>query len=479
MRKNTVLSSSRLGLALALIALLLLTLPVTVGANESSAHISIRLYDGIDSTNKSEIGGIIEDGFIPIVSASEGFIAYYIVFSEADELVSINLFETREQALASNEAARGFVAESLAPHLPNPPKIIEGSLDIGFVEMLDGISESDVSALYAGLRIYDGLEANNLDAFVTSVEDGFLPIMRETDGFFGYYLMDDGADRVAAISIFDSEDSARTSNAAAADFVAENLTQYLPNDPSVAAGRVGIAVLADVNDGANLIDQRKFVSIRLYEGVDVTDRDDIVRIVDEGFLPIMRASDGFVAYYLLPGGDVLAAISLFDSVEQAAASNEAARGFVAEYMAPLLPNAPLIVEGSLDIAYVALREQMMDDSGMPLYASLRIYNVADMGHLEESNRLVEAYLLPALEEAGGLFSYYSLNDGDDTIAGLSVYDSEENALAANDIAAAFIAEHSSDILPDDPIRAYGPLGVAALAEIDMGVNQAEWEAMGG
>ena len=53
---------------------------------------------------------------------------------------------------------------------------------------------------------------------------------------------------------------------------------------------------------------------------------------------------------------------------------------------------------------------------------------------------------------------------------MSVYDTEVNALAANDIAAAIVTEHMSDWLPDDPARVVGQLGVAALAEVQMGEN---------
>ena len=83
-------------------------------------------------------------------------------------------------------------------------------------------------------------------------------------------------------------------------------------------------------------------------------------------------------------------------------------------------------------------DMMLGDGASELYASLRIYPASDMSMLDASVEAVKAYLLPALHEAGGLVSYYALNDGDDTIAGLNVYVSEEKALAANEIAAALM-----------------------------------------
>ena len=431
-------------------------------------YASIRVYDGIAPVDYVEIERAAREGLVPIISASDGFIAYYVVYPDDGTLAAVNFFETRKQALASNELARDFVVEYLAPLLPNPPRIVEGMVDIGFVEMLDGMGEGDISSLHASVRLYEDFAAEDLNEFVTIVEDGFLPLMRETDGFFGYYLMNDGAGTLGAVSIFDSEASAAASNESARDFVADYLTAYLPEDPSITSGRVGIAVLSTLNDGANLIEDDVFVSIRVYDGIDPADRDEIVRLVDPGFLSIMRESDGFVGYYLLPAGDMLAAVSIFDSAEQASASTEAARDYVAEYMAPLLPNPPLIVEGGLDVTYVA--DEMMGDGGGSLFAALRIYDNYDLTERDKAVELVETGFLPILQGADGLFSYFSMDDGVDRVVTLSVYDTEENALAANALAAEFVAEFMTQWIPEDPTRINGRLGVTALADRRMGQN---------
>ena len=441
---------------------------------------SIRIYEGVNPNDMDTVVQLTAEGFLPIMRGSDGFVAYFLL-PEGDTLAAISVFETAEQASASNEQARGFVAENLAPFLPNAPTIVRGPMDTRNFAWHDSMMMvDDAISLYASLRVYDEVDLTQRAQTTALVNSIFLPLQQETEGFWGYVRMHDGESRSAALSIYDSEANALAANDLAAAFVAEYLTDR-PEDqvPLRVSGRLGVAALAEINEGANLIDERAVASIRVYAGVDPANRDEIVRLVDEGFLPIMRESDGFVGYYLLPAGDVLASVSMFDSAEQAAASNEAARDFVAEFMAPLLPNAPLIVEAAIDISYIAMREQMMDDSHLPLYASVRIYEVADMSNLEKSIGLVEAHLLPALDDAGGLFSYYSLSDGDDNIVGLNVYESESNALAANEIAAAFVAEHMTDWLPPDPLRVTGPLGVASLASIDMGNNQAAWDMTGG
>ena len=462
---------------------ILLALPGMVGAddtsNEDDVFISIRRYEGVDATRMNmtlaDVARITSRDFLPILRESDGFIGYYWVYTDEDVLVAINIFETREGARASNELAREYVAENFAELVAGPPLIVDGSVDIGFVEILDGMGDDDVSSLHASVRIYDGFEADDLDEFVATVEDGFLPIMRDTDGFFAYYLMNNGAGAVAAISLFDSEASALASNEKARDFVAENLAAFLPKDPLTTSGRAGIAVLAAVNGGANLItdaiEASIFASVRVYDGVDSANQDEIVRQAAEGFLPIMRESEGFVGYYLLPAGEMLAAISLFDSAEQASASNDAARDFVAENLAPLLPNAPMIIEGELDVAYVAVLEGMMDAASVStLYGALRLYDNYDLTHRDEIVKLVRSIFLPIQQEMAGFFGYFTMDDQVDMVSAFSIFDTEENALAANVEAAAFVAEYLAQWPRDEPIRINGRLGVAALADAHMGEN---------
>ena len=114
----------------------------------------------------------------------------------------------------------------------------------------------------------------------------------------------------------------------------------------------------------DVMEDSAFVSVRVYPGVDPADHNELVRLGGGGFLPIMRESEGFIAYYLLLADDVLVAISMFSSEEGALASTEAAAEFVAEFVAPLLPNPPLIVEGSIDLMYVSLLDEMMVNDDM-------------------------------------------------------------------------------------------------------------------
>ena len=73
------------------------------------------------------------------------------------------------------------------------------------------------------------------------VQTGFVPLMRELEGFEGYYLVDGGGDVVITISMFDSADAALASNAKAADWVRHNVLELARGMPEAMVGDVLVA----------------------------------------------------------------------------------------------------------------------------------------------------------------------------------------------------------------------------------------------
>ena len=74
-----------------------------------------------------------------------------------------------------------------------------------------------------------------------------------------------------------------------------------------------------------------YMSVRRYTTSGPTDV--IVRIVTEGFVPIIRDAPGFIAFYVVDGGDSLASVSIFADQAGAEKSNHMAAGYIAEHLA--------------------------------------------------------------------------------------------------------------------------------------------------
>ena len=89
-------------------------------------YASVRLYNGV--TDPGEAGRRISEGFVPLISDIEGFVAYFEVDVGNGVMASTSVFEDKAGADASNERAAGWVRENLAELVPNPPQITAGEV---------------------------------------------------------------------------------------------------------------------------------------------------------------------------------------------------------------------------------------------------------------------------------------------------------------------------------------------------------------
>ncbi|GHD65533.1 MULTISPECIES: hypothetical protein [Streptomyces] len=89
-----------------------------------------------------------------------------------------------------------------------------------------------------------------------------------------------------------------------------------------------------------------YAAIRRYEGV--TDSGEAARLVNEGFVPLMRQVPGFVAYYWIDTGDgAMVSTSVFQDRAGADESISRAADFVRDNLASLLPNPPQVMAGEV------------------------------------------------------------------------------------------------------------------------------------
>jgi hypothetical protein len=89
-------------------------------------YIAVRRYEGV--TDSQEAGRLVDEGFVPIISEMPGFVAFYFVDAGDGVMVSTSVFEHKAAEEESNWRAGEFVAQHLAPLLPNPPQITTGEI---------------------------------------------------------------------------------------------------------------------------------------------------------------------------------------------------------------------------------------------------------------------------------------------------------------------------------------------------------------
>ena len=91
--------------------------------------------------------------------------------------------------------------------------------------------------MYATIRKYS-VTPGTVGELKRKIDEGFIPIINSTDGFVGYHLIDAGNDKLATISIFQSQVGADESNRRAADWVKQNIASFVTSPVEITAGEM-------------------------------------------------------------------------------------------------------------------------------------------------------------------------------------------------------------------------------------------------
>ena len=89
-------------------------------------YAAVRRFEGVSDPQK--VAQVAEEGFVPIISEIEGFVAHYTVDAGDGVIVGISVFEHKAAEEESTFLAGEFVAEHLEPLMPNRPQITAGEV---------------------------------------------------------------------------------------------------------------------------------------------------------------------------------------------------------------------------------------------------------------------------------------------------------------------------------------------------------------
>lgn len=243
-------------------------------------YISIRHYAGIDPDDYETINENTRQGFIPVISAAEGFVLYAMTNVQPDQLLAVNVFRSEAEMQASNEKAADFIVDNLAPYLPQAPQITAGDVTVlalpgdcnGDVLEEDGSGTADddseamadddggmdddeameaVQPLFLSFRHYSGVDPDDVPAIAEAVAGNFAAVISESPGFRLYLNLNAGGEVYGSLNIFGSEEEMIASNEQAAAFVSEALAELLPEAPTIISGDV---VIYHVAHHADMLD---------------------------------------------------------------------------------------------------------------------------------------------------------------------------------------------------------------------------------
>jgi hypothetical protein len=93
--------------------------------------------------------------------------------------------------------------------------------------------------MFAAIRYYRA-EPPSIDEVVRRVQEDFVPLIRDMQGFVSYFILvpSERGDEIVSVSLFEDQQSAEESNQKAAEWVAQNLSELLRPTPEFAGGQV-------------------------------------------------------------------------------------------------------------------------------------------------------------------------------------------------------------------------------------------------
>ena len=93
--------------------------------------------------------------------------------------------------------------------------------------------------MFAAIRYYQA-DPPSIDEVVRRVQNDFVPLVRDTQGFVSYLILipSEREDEIVSVSVFEDREGAQESNRKAAGWVEQNLSELLRPAPEFADGRV-------------------------------------------------------------------------------------------------------------------------------------------------------------------------------------------------------------------------------------------------
>lgn len=194
-------------------------------------HCVIREYTMVRG-GASEIVEPVRSQFLPIVEAIPGFTGYTVALTDDRELITTTVFADEKGAQASVEAASAWLRTTpLAELFAGAPRVLSGTM------LVRELSERTDDTGFGIMRRFE-VFPTDMERLAQMVRSGLLPILKRSDRFLSYGLIDTHDAHIVSLSAFADEAAARESHADAMAWVAENLAGIPRSEPEVKMARI-------------------------------------------------------------------------------------------------------------------------------------------------------------------------------------------------------------------------------------------------
>ena len=184
---------------------------------------------------------------------------------------------------------------------------------------------------------------------LATIEDGFIPLVAEVPGFVAYLGVADPSSRQSAfVNVFADKTGADESTRVGGEWLQENEHDFFAGEPTVIEGTIGVAAGSlggdELAGGYVVIRSRTLKPDR--SGAELLD------LIREGFVPLLEATPGFVAYMAVANEETRDqfSIGVYETEEGATESTQIAAEWGAQGAADFVEGDPVVIAGPIDLA---------------------------------------------------------------------------------------------------------------------------------
>ena len=172
---------------------------------------------GFYTVKPGTLDGILQKAeaeLVPRTQQQPGFLRYFTVRTGEDSLVSVTVWDDKEQAEQASERLSGWVRTEMGPSLI--------TVDNHIGEMVvSRVPSGDISG-YARVALWR-FKPGTSDAVAEQVQEELVPRIERDPGFVGYGAVRTGVDSAISVSAYTSQEQARVGGEQAAAWVSEHV----------------------------------------------------------------------------------------------------------------------------------------------------------------------------------------------------------------------------------------------------------------
>jgi hypothetical protein len=214
---------------------------------------------------------------------------------------------------------------------------------------------------YVVIRIRTVKPDRSADELMGLIQEGFIPLLEDVPGFIWYVAGANSETRdFFSVGVFEDEAGAAESTRRAAEWGAQGTADYVEGEPSVYEGVIGVTAElagAAVTGSPEAIASNgglvgKYLVIRLRQPNPDWPVEEVMELIGEGYMPLVREIPGFVAYFgsADPVSADQAYVGVFDDKVGADESTRVAREWLTENSYTFFAGDPTVAEGVIGAA---------------------------------------------------------------------------------------------------------------------------------